>query len=394
MNYITPQHYSHKLELNTEKLPSKVSDRTSWRFQLPGIFFGLLLVLLGSYEFLNIFKQMQGGFDNLISDGAVSEYEPLISPAFFDFVFIAVGLGMIAASVMSYIRYRKIFFDGKNVTIINRPVWGAKKSIKENFKNYQGIRLRTELFQSGLVTKNKYIVELYHKDPDKIIPLYISTSPKNIRKIWENYARSLNLPALMHTEEGLISREVRNLDKPLKEMAELGYVIDDFDVRQPHPGSVAFVRRKDKLVLKARKIVWDAYNIMAWAAIFTAAMVISAASLNTEAVKNRLGSEVFYSAAIVTAVVIVMAVFVLFRKEKLVLKKYKIVNTHKYMLFSTKHDEMLKDDIESIEISENPASGRYFVSIISDEKNITFGAKLPLEDLRWIKKFLIHEIIK
>ena len=91
---------------------------------------------------------------------------------------------------------------------------------------------------------------------------------------------------------------------------------------------------------------------------------------------------------------IIAAIFILFRKEKIVIKRYKIVNTHKYMLFSTKHDELPKEAIEAIEITENPATGRYFVAIIAEDKTITFGAKLPIADLRWIKKFLIHEIIK
>ena len=75
-------------------------------------------------------------------------------------------------------------------------------------------------------------------------------------------------------------------------------------------------------------------------------------------------------------------------------KKDKIVNTHKYMLFSTKHNEVMKPDIEAIEVTENPATGRYFVSIISDNRTITFGAKLPIKTLQWIKRFLIHEVIK
>ena len=70
----------------------------------------------------------------------------------------------------------------------------------------------------------------------------------------------------------------------------------------------------------------------------------------------------------------------LFLKEKLIIKKDKIVNTHKYMLFSTKHDEIPKTAIEAIDITENPASGRYFVSVISDEKSITFGAKFQTKN--------------
>ena len=92
--------------------------------------------------------------------------------------------------------------------------------------------------------------------------------------------------------------------------------------------------------------------------------------------------------------IIFASIMLLFRKEKLVLKKHKIVHTHKYMLFSTKHNEILKDNIESIEITENPATGRFFVSIISDNNTIFYGAKLPINDLLWIKRFLIHEVIK
>ena len=63
------------------------------------------------------------------------------------------------------------------------------------------------------------------------------------------------------------------------------------------------------------------------------------------------------------------------------------------MLFSTKHNQILKKDIEAIEVTENPATGRYFVSIISEDNTITFGAKMKIKDLHWIKRFLIHEII-
>jgi hypothetical protein len=41
----------------------------------------------------------------------------------------------------------------------------------------------------------------------------------------------------------------------------------------------------------------------------------------------------------------------------------------------------------------NPVTGRYFVSIISEDNTITFGAKMAIKDLQWIKRFVIHEII-
>lgn len=394
MNYNIPEHFSHKMVLELDKTPTKTSDRTSWKILFPGAFFGTTLLLLGFYELLNGFHHTNSAFDSLPTIDSATQYQPLINPIFFDIIFMIVGLGILLASIASYVRFKKIFFDGKSVSVVYRPTFGERVAWKESIKNYQGIRFRIEFFQFGFMNKNRYIVELYHKDANKIVPLYISTSEKNVRKIWEHYARQLNMPALMDTDSGLSSREVKNLDRSIKEMAELGYVIDDYDAYDCLPTTIAYTRKKDKIVLKARKIVWDAYNIMAWIAISIIAVAVIVMSLNFESFRQNFSTSTFTTMSISSVVIIVFAIFGLFRKEKLVLKKDKIVNTHKYMLFSTKHDEIPKNEIETIDVTLNPSSGRYYVSIISDEKTIIFGAKLPIEDLCWVKKFLIHEVIR
>lgn len=155
-----------------------------------------------------------------------------------------------------------------------------------------------------------------------------------------------------------------------------------------------FVCKQDKIVLKAKKVVWDAYNILAWAAILSVSSLLLLSGASFETLSQSFSPQTIYTLWIAGAVLIIVSVFILFRKEKIVIKPHKIVNTYKYMLFSTKHDEMAKDDIEAIEITENPVSGRFYVAIHSGEKTIGFGAKLPIDDLRWIKKFLLHEIIK
>ena len=396
MNSCITNHLSHKLEFSLKKLkklPAKISDRTSWRFLLPGIIFGALLFLLGLYEMLNGFRYSNPNVAEIIPIEALPTYQPAVTPIFFDIIFMVVGFGMILASVFSYIRYRKFIFDGKTMLIGDRPVFGAKRIVKESIKNYQGVRFRIAFYQSGLINSNKYIIELYHKDPSKVVPLYISTSPENVRKKWKEFARFFKMPALVNTDTGLQSIDLKNLDKSIKEMAKLGYVIDDYDSYEDLPDGIRYVRKKDKIVLKARKIIWDAYNILAWGMIGTIVLCLIVAATNFEAFRSNFAST-FYGLTAIAAAIIVVAVFILFRKEKLVLKKDKIVNTHKYMLFSTKHNEIMKDDIEAIEVTENPATGRFFVSIISDATTIAFGAKLPIASLRWIKRFLIHEVIK
>ncbi len=395
MNYKATDYFSHNLEFKLDKTPAKVSDRTNWKFIAPGILFGALLFLIGIYEMLNGFKGGHESFDKInMAASDLANYKPWLSPIFFDCVFIFLGLGMITASIISLIRYRKYVYDGKNFTIGFRSFLNGKTILKENLKNYLGVRFRIEFFQFGFISANKYIIELYNKDAKKSVPLYISTSAADIRKYWEYYAKKLKMPALINTEEGLISRDVRNLNKSVRDLAILGYIIDEYDSYEPLPPTIAFARKRDKIVLKTKKIVWDAYNILASAIMLIMSLVLVILLANINALHESASVITSYILTAIVAVIFIISVFIMFRKEKLVLKKHKIVNTHKYMLFSTKHNEIMKDAIESVEITENPVTGRYFVSIIADDRTITFGSKLPTEDLRWVKKFLIHEIIK
>lgn len=250
--------------------------------------------------------------------------------------------------------------------------------------------LRIEFFQYGFITKNRYFVELHHKNPAKIVPLYIAISGKNIRKIWEDYARKFNLPTLIYTDEGMVKREVKDLNKSLREMAGIWNLKKQFNENSKPSSCIAVNKGPHKTVIKSRKIIWDAYNILAWLFIFIFVLVGLIVSFNTAGFSTAF-LWLFYGLG---GLGMLTAVWILFRKDKLVLKKDKIVNTHKYMLFSTKHDEIMKDDIEAIDVTVNPATERYFVTITSDDKTIIFGKKLPINDLKWVKKFLINEIIK
>lgn len=394
MNDNAPNHYSHSYELKIDTLPTKKSDRIALHILYPGLILGAILMFLGVYELLNGLVHGRTDFDSLIENTRAPIYQSFMNPTFFDIVIIFIGLGIVLSLAFSYIRYKKIFFDGKTVQIIYRPIFGAKKAYKESIKNYEGIRFRIEFFQFGFMTKNKYIIELYHKNPLKIAPLYISTSNKNIRKIWEDYARKLNMPSLSLTDQGMQVRDVKDLDKSVKELAEEGKVINDYNRNEPLPPTIAVVRKRDKTVIKARKIFWDAYNIIAWLCLILFGAVLIYTSFNYHAIRTHFNYEtiiVFYALALT---ILAVSIFALFRKDKIVLKKDKIVIVHKFMLFSHKDNEIKKAEIEAVDVTVNPCTGRFFLSIFSDKNTAIFGKKIPIEDLRWVRKFLINEIIR
>ena len=186
------------------------------------------------------------------------------------------------------------------------------------------------------MNKNKYIIELFHKNRNKIAPLYISTSDKNIRKIWEYYARTLGLPALLMTDEGITTRRVEDLDKSIRQLAKEGLIENKYDDRSPLPNALALVRKRDKTVIKTRKIVWDAYNIMAWIAICLFGCILLVASLSDEFGTDTGHSPLVIAAYIIGTLGIIASIWVLFRKDKVVIKPHKVIIVHKFMLFSRK----------------------------------------------------------
>jgi len=307
---------------------------------------------------------------------------------FFDCVMILLGIWIIITLLMNYFHYKKVFFDGKKVTMIYRSPFGAKTTVKENIKKYKGVRFRIEFFQFGFINKNKYIIELFHDDSEKIAPLYISTKEKNIRNVWEYYARQLNLPTVIDTDEGAIIREIKDIGKSLHELHEDGLLKNEFDFKEPLPATIAWVRKKDKSVIKNRKIRIDGYNVLVWFFVAVGALFLLTCY---ETILQRPVMIVFSLALLV---IMIFAILKSLTKDKLVIKPKKIVIVHKTFFLSRKKYEIMKDEIETIDVAFNPVSERYFIAIIGCGKTVVFGKKLPIEDLRWIKKFLINDIVK
>lgn len=378
----TAEHFSHKFVLNLDNLPAKASDRMPFYVMYAGIFCALVLILLGGYD---AYLSLAGDtFENSFPALETSDYQPLIHPFFFDAVIIIIGFWIIFASVGGYLRYKKIFCDGKSFTIINRKRNGHKTTYRDLIKKYDGVLLRIEFFQFGILTRNRYIIEALHKNQAKTVPLYISMSGKNIRKKWKYYAKKLGLPALMITNEGIVRREAEDLDKSIITLHQEGKISSPYDFNEPLPKSVFLVRKSDKKVIKSAKIRWDAYNLIAWGII-----VCLAGVMILTGVSGQCGF-LFWGAA----AVIVLLIFLLFRRDKIVIKKYKFVIVHKFPLKSRKKGEINKLEIEDIEVMQNPATGRYYLALYSENKNIIFGKKMPPKDLLWVKNYLVNDLIK
>ena len=385
------KHLSYNYKLDIEDLPAKADDRLSLRVVIPGIVIGLLMALLGVLE-----------LNNTLFDEAKSVYKiakdatpPLISHTFADYSFIIIGLMIAAGAIIAHIRYKKIYFNGRIFDVDFKGVFGEVEMFSENLRNYRGVRMRIEFFQFGILTKNKYIIELEHIDPGKTIPLYISTDGNGIYDIWHYYAKRFAKPTIMDTDEGLKVVETKDLNKSLKNFIISSGQASSYMVIPPLPKAFKYAQRDGKTILVARKAFWDilSFIVAVWLAVYAA--VLGVVFYNYEKISAMIESSWKLNFGLgVASVLLVFCLLWLFRREKIVIKNNRIILIYKFFLLSRKNDDVEIERIKDIEIMLSPVNNRYYLALISQYSVAAFGVKMPLENLRWVKKFLIHEILK
>lgn len=386
-----PKHLSYNYKLNLEKLPSKASDRLSLRIVIPAIVCGLIMTLLGIFELNNF---LYTGVETAYKAGK-NIHQPLIGHLVADYSFIILGLGIIAGTIIAHIRYKKIYFNGRIFDVDFKGIFGEVEMFTENLRNYRGVRMRVEFCQFGILTKNKYIIELEHIDPDKTIPLYISTNSSGVYDIWHYYAKRLDRPTIMDTDEGLKVVDSWDLNKNLKDYLISTKQAEVYNVIPQMPKVFKYIQRNNKTVLVSKKSFWDILSLIVavWLMIYTVALYALFDKYNQ--IVKAFDSPIWFKLGLVVAtVVLILCLLWLFRKEKIVIKDNRIILIYKFLLLSRKNGEVDINALKDIEIMRNPINNRYYLALISQYAVASFGSKMPLDHLRWVKKFLIHEILK
>jgi hypothetical protein len=290
------------------------------------------------------------------------------------------------------VRYKKFTFNGREFKIIYRPSIGVKHMLIEPLENYIGVRLRVLFSNTGLFNKNRYIVDLYHQDASKIVPLYISTQNKNIRKIWENYARLFKLPALSVNERGLCKRDYEDLNKPLKQLAlenKLPFIASG---KFPAPQTLNIKDSAKSTVIKPLGVYWDVFSSLFLLIAISASLLLIVGGVYLTIIGTTLPIK-YWTMGAVTLLAIIYFTIKLFETYYIELTNEKLFI--KTILFGTitgeKHISNTK--IENIELTYNPAIDRYSLAIISKDQIFSIENRLPVNDLLWLKDFITRKII-
>lgn len=390
----TPNHYSYDFKFDIERLPAKQKDKIPSRLAIPGIIFGFLLFAMGLTEIVSyLWGDANADYEFNLPQNMT--YTDLQFQRFsFDGIVILMGLVVLAISIASMLRYKQIYFDGTNVKIEHKPLFGNVKKIKEHLYNYLGVLLKVEYYQMGLINRNRYIIELYHKDKNKCVPLYISTSGKDVRKIWEYYSRKLRMPALFISDSGLVSRNHNELNNTLKDMSKKWHLKALYRGSEDTPLSIKCVEKHNKLIIKERRLFFDIYSILAMFGVFIVGALLVYGLKNYDVVCAYLG--VWWSALIagVLAIIIAISLLDIFSKDVLIISGEDIILGHNVPFLHIDAEFMAKDKVAAVDIGHNPITDRYYLSIIAQDKTIIFGKNMPIDDLRWVRGYVIRAIVK
>lgn len=396
-----PEHYSHNFEINLEQRPAKASDRISPFICFSGIILGVILILLGVFDQIpeiqrganaSIFQYAENSKDVNIPNAR--DMFSSISRDFFDFFFIFIGLVVVIPMAISHLRYRKIIINENSVYIIKRAARGKKTKISVKLADYQGVRLRTEFAQYGLFHKVKHIIELTHKNEEKTVPLYITTKAKDIRNKWEKYAKELNLPAIVVTYTGVEKREVEDLDKSIKELVKSKKVKDEYNSDENIPCCLTYINKNKKKILKPAKVYWDFYGFLIAGFVFLAVVIGVCSVAFYPTLSAMTDTKWLMNGYLIEILAIVIPLMMLFKRQKIVIKKDKIISIYKWPLGLEKKIKLPKEHIEAVEIVYDHKKEQPYIAISSNDKVIHFGKRLPIETLIWARKFLIHNFAR
>ena len=393
MTYSAPDHYSYDFKFDVERLPATKKDRLPNRLSVLGIVFGFFLLALGALELASyFFSASPEAFDFELPQQDISESLKLQRLSF-DGLLIGLGICVIIISVFSLYRYKEIFFDGENIKIIHKLPFKKEHTETEYLYNYLGILLKVEYFQLGLINRNRYIIELYHKDKNKRVPLYMSTSGKDIRKIWEYYSARMHLPALFMTDHGLISRNQNELKKTLRDMAKK-WKTSSLYHDEPAPASLKVSQKDDKVIVKENRLFFDVYSILSLFGVLILGSLFCYAIANMEVITHYIGQLWFAFALALCLGLIIFSLLIIFSKDVLVMSKDDVLLGYNVPFLHIDAQIIEKDKIQTVDIGHNPTTGRCYLTVISPEKTIIFGKNMPIEDLRWIRSFVIRETVK
>ena len=385
------EHYGQKFYLDTTALPAKSIDRVSPYVLFFGFLFGRFF--FGGGVCLLTFDTISGttDLDTIVANGAFKPHQ-FISTETFGWLMMILGAGLVLVSTFFDMRFKIISFDGNMVSVRDYPFIGRPNSFEEKLSNYAGVRLRLKFCQYGILNKNKFIIELYHKDNSKIVPLYISTNSKKVRRLWRDFALEFHLPPIHISDKGMVSHSIRDMERPYPDVVKSWHLPQNFLSGKTHSQNFVAKQKQDKKMIKMKHFIYDFYSNLNVAVIVILGALFCYGVYSRKILMLYLPQYVIFLFYIALLTLVIYAYLNLIVRDIILVHNQKIIVFRKILGISYQDTIIPFAKLKGIDISYTPTTDRYALNLLTDKDVVTVFNKLSPEDLRWIRGFLVSEI--
>lgn len=301
------------------------------------------------------------------------------------FAFIIPGVGLAFFGLYSALLRIETTLDGRQVTIRKRT-WFTTRTHTLPLSDYPGVLRKRVTYNRNKRTHTAWIAALPHDDKTKRIVLGSSSDEAEARKLVEDYARWLNIPALESTVDGFEVRAPEDVDRSLAELAAEGKVASSYRAGKAAPAEVHVETGSDMIIVSFLKS-----GVPLWLITILVGMV---AAVVGAFVGFGLADDSVYMAAAMAGVVIAVVFFGVIRGMKT--RRQLILRRDRVLIASLGKDgkepkisaELMLDDIEGLRIDRAQLGGNA-LWFDTDRGSFPAGDNSPRAALDYVRDLVI-----
>lgn len=287
---------------------------------------------------------------------------------------------------------RRITFDSFTVTVERMGIFGSRAWTLP-YSDFDGVLHRDVTKTVLLATVRLKVIELYHRDPDKTVPLYVQESTEAPREKWKAYAERLKLPALTDSGD---DAEPKSMEETLQAIRDIVSAKDDapetFDIAAP-PKGLAIVPdtidgdTAEQVAITAGRMLKAVYIMLATSLILLITVFLYLGDFDkwfADPPWTLIGILVFFLLA-------PLIVWLIDRSQKrgVVVSRTRLVVTDKGQASAAARRMFRLREIEEVRI-KSLVKGSGKALVIADRSEQTeIGHGLSDESLEWLRDYIL-----
>ena len=339
--------------------------------------------------FLMGFAAIWGGFPSVMLLNSLQEFDQK-PELLVMLLFPVIGTGLALFGLHMLLWRKAITIDKYFVSVEESGLKGARQW-QEMLQSYRGVRSRTRRVRRKNSSYTLYLIELLHDDADKTVLLYKSRNDRNWRGKWEAYARWLKLPALEEGLQGLVARDVEDLDKSVAELIEEGKVEVDYEALKQKAEGLAVDIEGDDLVITR---TGPQNGLLASLFMVTFPLFFVYFGFFFEDVPDGFGLLFGTFGLIFEAAFIAGVIWDHISRRRLRIGPSSLRLCAIGPKGETKGRSLPISAVETVQVARHEGRGALQLIISSDRKNLRFGARLSQASLAFAANAVLAKIAK